>query len=197
MLPPNYALTVVTAPASEPVSLVEAKEHLRVSHDEENVLIEQLIQSAREQVENDTARALFTQTLRLSLDRFPSGPDNAIRLPRPPLASVSSIAYVDTAGDSQTLSGAAYQVDAYSEPGRVVPVYGTSWPSARCQPNAVTVQYVAGWTAGTMPAAAKQLVLLWVSHLYDRRDPVNVGNIVSPMPMAIETLTWRLRWGHY
>lgn len=189
-------LSVTTAPTVEPLGLTEAKAHLRVDNDDENALIESLIETAREQVENDTRRALMTQTLRLNLDAFPCDTDT-IQLPRPPLVSVSSITYVDSAGTTQTWASSNYIVDAASEPGRVVLAYNASWPTARAQANAIAINYVAGWTAATLPAAAKRLVALWVAHLFELREPVNVGNIVNEIPLAIKTLTARLSIGDY
>src|SRR5690606_36285460 len=83
------------------------------------------------------------QTLTLTLDRFPCGP---IYLPYPPLQSVSSIGYVDPQGVAQTVGVADYQVDINSEPGRLVPAYGTTWPSTQCVLGAVTIEYVAGYS---------------------------------------------------
>jgi hypothetical protein len=111
----HQSVTVVTGPTQEPLSLAEAETHLRVTSDEEDGLILSLIKAARRQVETDTRRALLTQTLRLTLDRFPVGPliDNhrepvwgtdpyhlsrygMILVPRPPLQSVTSIVYTDS-----------------------------------------------------------------------------------------------------
>ena len=67
-------LTLVTAPASEPVSLTEAKAHLRLDSADDDSLITALIRSARETAEAHMRRALVSQTWRLSLDRFPAAP---------------------------------------------------------------------------------------------------------------------------
>ncbi len=193
----GLALSVTTGPTEEPITLDDAKAHLRVDNDDagENAWITTAIQAAREQVENDTRRALFTQTLRLNLDQFPMS--NAILIPRPPLQSVASITYVDSDGATQTMSSSDYIVDTASEPGRVVLAYGKTWPTAREQANSVAVNFVAGWTAGTMPAAVKQLMYLWVGHWHENREAVNVGNITSAYPLAIDSLTARLRFGDY
>lgn len=193
----GLALSVTTGPTEEPITLDDAKAHLRVDNDDagENAWITTAIQAAREQVENDTRRALFTQTLRLNLDRFPLG--NTIQIPRPPLQSVASITYVDSNGDTQTWASSNYIVDTASEPGRIVLAYGKTWPTAREQANAVAVNFVAGWTSLTMPAAVKQLMYLWVGHWHENREAVNVGNITSEYPLAIDSLTGRLRFGDY
>ena len=163
------ARRMTVGPTVEPVSLAEARLHLRLSqgsHDED-ALLERCIQAAREEVEERTWRALLTQTWVLHLCGFPPNGES-IRLPKPPLQSVSSIAYTSASGDAQTLDAAAYVVDDVSEPGRVRPSYGTLWPAARDEPGSVVVTFVAGWTEPALvPARARQAILVKVADLYD------------------------------
>lgn len=194
------SLQVITAPTIEPLSLAEARQHLLVEGTDQDALIGDLIKVARERVETDTRRALLTQTLRMTLDRFPGGgvTGEAILVPRPPLQSVTSIQYVDTAGATQTLSASLYLVDTYSEPGRIVPAYNQIWPSTRDVPNAVTVTFVAGWTStAVMPAAARQLCRIWAAHYYEERQAIITGTIATPTPLAIVPLTAQLSYGDY
>lgn len=137
-------------------------------------LIARLITSARLQAEQELQRALITQTLDMVLDGFPRQSPYEIKLP--PLSSVTSIAYVDTDGATQTLSASKYAVDAASKPARIAPAYGESWPSTRTQNNAVTVRFVAGYGAATaVPACIKQWMLLAINTLYDQREALARG----------------------
>ncbi len=104
-----------------------------------------------------------------------------IIVPRPPLITLTpdatyttlGISYVDGNGATQTLSSALYQVDARSEPGRIVPAYGQSWPSTREQLNAVTITYRAGYTdADAVPKRIKQAIGLLAAHWYENREAV-------------------------
>jgi uncharacterized phiE125 gp8 family phage protein len=193
------ALTLVTAPAQEPISLVEAKAHLRVDTADDDALIDGLIRAAREHVETYTHRAPITQTWDLKRNEFPCG--DVIWIPKAPLVSVTSITYVDTAGDSQTWSSALYTVDAPSGPmarqGLVTPVYGESFPSTRRQVNAVTVRFVAGYGSTTaasllaVPASIKAAMKILIAHWYGPgRTSVNVGNIVTVIPSTVDALLW-------
>jgi uncharacterized phiE125 gp8 family phage protein len=200
---------VTVAPTSEPITLQEAKDHLRIDHDDDNDYIEDLIQMAREQVESDCARALFTQTRVLTLDRFPNEADHAPRtsragfggvivIPFAPVQSVSSVVYTASDGTVTTLSTSNYTTDVLSEPARIIPAYGYCWPDTRTKTNAVVVTYIAGWTTQALtPAKVKHLVKLWVSHFYEIREPVNVGNITSAIPMHLSSLTASCQWGSY
>lgn len=80
-------LHLKTAPAVEPISLDEAKLHLKVDSADDNALITALIKTARQLAEKETKRAFITQTLQMLLDSAPA----LIEIPRPPLQSVVSI----------------------------------------------------------------------------------------------------------
>lgn len=157
--PEVYGLKLVTAPPVEPITLTEAKLHLKVDLTDDDDLITSLIQSARENVELVTGRALVTQTWEMTMDQFPyprsymTGtrpvggiqPQQIIRLPKPPLQSVTSITYIDSSGNTQTLATNQYVVDVTSLPGSILPAYGVAWPYAQRIPKSVTVRFVAGF----------------------------------------------------
>jgi hypothetical protein len=206
-------ITTVTAATEEPLLLQEAKDHCRVDGTEQDGVIAGLITAAREYVETFTRRQLLSATLRLRLDAFPSvcwprdrrddgyrvhegvqfvRPVPQILVPRPPLISVSSITYVDGNGTTQTLSAAAYKVDTDSEPGRITPAYGYSWPTTRAEINAIAITYVAGYATRTaVPASIKQAMLLLIGHWYENREAV--GQVGGTVAMAVESLLWSQR----
>lgn len=187
------SVTRTIAPAAEPLTINEAKAHLRVEAFDDDPLIGGLVRAARDQAENVTHRALITQTWRLDLDGFPG--NGLIELPKPPLQSVTQIAYTDADGNPQTLSTSLYDVDTGSEPGRVRLAYGQIWPSTRDIYNAVQVTYVAGYgDAGSdVPQPIRQAMQMLVGNWYENREAVNVGNIVTALPMATEALLWPYR----
>jgi uncharacterized phiE125 gp8 family phage protein len=158
-------IKVVTPPATEPVTLAEAKLHLRVDTSDEDALISRLISAAREQCEQEIDRSVAPQTLMLLLDAFPAG---AILLPRGPVASITSVQYVDAAGALQTVSGANYTIDDAQIDAWLLPAYGYEWPAARDQANAVRVTYQSGYTA--CPEAIRQWILLAVGTMYATRE---------------------------
>ena len=180
-------------PTTEPVTLAMAKAHLRVDDNEEDPLIAQVIEAAREWCEDFQRRSFCSQTWRLTLDEFPSC--DVIELPRPPLASVSSITYVDSDGATQTLSSGDYTVDTDSEPGRVILGYDESWPSTRDVPNAVTITYVAGYGANDsfVPAKVKQAMLLLIGHWFENREDILTGTISKQIEKGAEALLWPQR----
>ncbi len=184
-------LRVVTAPAAEPLTLAEAKLHLRVDHTLDDDLITALITVAREYAENYTRRAFIQQTLEYTTHCFPAG--GVFELPRPPLQSVTSIKYIDVDGVLQTVDAADYQVDTYREPGLVKPAYLESWPIVvRSDFNAVQIRYVAGYSpsgspasdldyAANVPTALKHWMKVRIANMYEFREAMVVGTIVAQL----------------
>ena len=188
------SLTLTTAPTVEPVLLDEAKAHMRIAPDDhdDDAYITAAIVAAREFVEAHTSRALITQTWTWKLDDFP--PCDQFRVPKAPLSSITSIAYVDTAGDSQTWAASNYAVDAPSgpraQPGTISLVYEKTYPTVRGQRNAVTVVFVAGYgAAGTsVPNVCRQAMLLLIGEMYERREEGLIGASVAEVPLSVSRL---------
>lgn len=183
--------------AVEPVSLVEAKAQCRIDGSAEDDLLTAYIRAAREMCEEQTWRSLLTQTWDLWLPCWPPG--RSIRLPRPPLLSVSHVRYTDAGGVVQTLASDAYQVITQSEPGGIVLAGGLGWPGhSTTAALPVNVRFVAGYGDGPedVPEALRQGMRLLVGHMFANRESVNVGNITGVMPQAVDWL-WRpfeVRW---
>lgn len=185
----SYALKQTVAPVEEPLTASEAKDHLLVTHNDDDALITRQIVAARQWVEHYTQRQLVTATWHLSLDRFPTCNERIIELPKPPAVSVTSIMYYDESGDSQTLASSKYILDSDSEPARIAEAPNQTWPSAQPRINAVTVTYTAGYGGeGDVPAALKAAMLLLIGHYYENRESVITGTIATELPMAVQSL---------
>ena len=186
-------LKLVTPPEVEPVTLEEAKAHLRLESDADDAYVSALVTAARERVELFLRRALITQTFEYTLDGFPPKP--LIDLPRPPLQSVESIQYMDSAGNVQTLAPEDYVADASSnEIARVALAWNRFWPITRCSINSVVIQFTAGYgDAGEdVPQGIRQGILIEVSNLYENREDVVVGQAISMLSLS-ERLLWPYR----
>lgn len=190
----NGRWKMVTEPSSEPVSLSDAKSHLNVTHAEDDTLIGAYISAARQLAEDRTSRAFVTQTQDLYLDRFP---EYTLQVRKVPLQSVSSITYLDSAGSTATLSSSQYLVDTVSEPARITPAYGESWPGTYPVANAVKVRCVLGYGTSDVPQKAKQAIRLMVGHYYANREQVVTGMAAMQVPFAADALLDSLDWGRY
>lgn len=152
----------------EPLTIEQAKLHLRVDYSDDDELITELIKVARATAEDRIGRTLISTGWRLTANKF----SPALELPNPPCISVESIKYIDTTGTEQPLNLADYLVDQVSEPARIVPTAGRDWPETQDRINAVVVDYTAGYgtTADKVPTPIVQWMKLAIGDMYDRRN---------------------------
>lgn len=177
----NY--TLVTAPTSEPITLDEAKLHLRVDSNVEDALINALIKAARSQVENDTWRSLITQTWKLNMDS--SEVKTFTGVTKSPIQSITHIKYFDINVVQQTLSTGSYQADILNEPTRIKI---NQMPQMADQMNAMEIQFVSGYgVAASVPQELKEAMLLLIAHWYEHREAVTVGNM-KKLPNGYDAL---------
>jgi uncharacterized phiE125 gp8 family phage protein len=178
------SLQLVTPPAGEPVSLAEAKLHLRVDVDDDDALISSIITAARQAAETLTGRQLMTARWKLVLDAFPC---HAILLAKCPVQSVMNIQYLDMNGISQTMPLIDYVVDTACEPARITPVFGKTWPNTLPQIGAVTITFDAGYGAAqTVPEGLKSWIKLRVGSLYAHREEMSIlmRGRIDPLPFV-------------
>lgn len=175
-------LKLITAPEAEPITLAEAKLHLRVEHSVDDDLIGSLITAAREQCEHLTGRSFIRQTWERVLDAFP---DSEIELGVPPVSAITSVVYIDSSGDSQTLDAEQYSLDSSTLPGFVLPSATLEeWPETLDTANAVRVRFVAGYGASgaSVPSALRQWMLIQIGSMYKMRESFAVGVPVAEIP---------------
>jgi len=181
--------TVATAACEFGVTVIE-----KAGPAVENDLLNALITAARQYAEDFQRRAFVTQTWELWLDKFPD--EDYIKIPLPPLQSVSSVKYYDTDDTEATFSSGDYFVDIKSEPGRVALNYGETWPTTTLRPvNGVCVTFVAGYgdAATDVPQKVRNAMLLLIGHLYEHRESVIVGTMTAEVPMSVDALLWQNR----
>jgi len=186
-------------PAVEPVSVSQAKEHLRIdaSFSDDDLYLQTLITAARVWVENAADRTLIRSQWQIKFDMFPS---NDIELRRPPLMSDPVVVtYVPSnTGNYTPVAFTDFRTDRDSEPQVIRPQWNGSWPTARGAENDVTITYWAGYgeSGDDVPAAARHTILMLVAHWYTAREAVTPGGM-NPVPMGVEALMGTINWGQY
>lgn len=191
------ALILVTAPVVEPVTLSEAKTHLRVDVTDDDALITALITTAREHIERHCRPrvAMITQTWRYIADDWPAG--DTLELRPYPVQSVTSISYTDADGATATYAASNYLVDTASKPGRLRLKTASTWPSVTLQElNGLTVEFVAGYGDNSLavPQPLRQAILLLLGHWYENRElSITTGAVPAELPFAVSALMgpWR------
>jgi uncharacterized phiE125 gp8 family phage protein len=159
---------IVTPPTEEPVTLDFVKGFLKVDGNAEDAMISVLISAARQVAERYCQIAIMPQTL---IETFPRFYPYGLRLTISPLISVEEITYQDLGGDIQTLSTEIYDVDYNVFPPHVYRIPYNDFPQTYAVPNAVTVEYEAGFAdANAVPSQIKIAIALMVTEWYDNRS---------------------------
>lgn len=191
---PPHSLVLKTAPGVEPLTRAQCylQERLTptgspLSHPEDD-LIDLYIKGARQWAELQTRRALITQIFTMKTDGFPSS--GFIEIPKLNLQSVASVKYFDENGDLQTWSTTLYEVDTDSDPGRIQPVDGETYPTTNPQLAAVEIEFTAGY--GDASSDIDQTIILAMlmtfGHLYQNREAVVVGTIAIEVPLGAKVM---------
>jgi uncharacterized phiE125 gp8 family phage protein len=174
------SLTLVTPPATEPVTLAEAKAHLKVDTSADDALITSLIVAARARAEWHAGRAFVTQSWTLWLDAWPQ--NGLVEIPLPPLQSVTEVTVYALDDTANVLDPSVYQLDAASAPARLL---RKDEPCTDLRAvNGVEIAFTAGYGgASTVPQAIKQAILQIVADLYTHRG--DEADIVSSAAQAL------------
>jgi uncharacterized phiE125 gp8 family phage protein len=194
-------LEKVSGPSVEPVTLAEAKAHLRIDSTDEDTLVGYLVAAAREYIEEQTRLSLVATRWRYRLEGFPE--DNGdIELPRRPMilstnankslsspvvrywqgTEVEEIFLLDqTDGDFLAATGTPPTVRLYN---------AWFWPFLTTwRPLPVEIEYTAGYGVdGTnVPRPLKLAILLLVGHWYMNREAAS-NEAGLPIPFSVENI---------
>lgn len=174
-------LSLITPPATTPVTLADAKAHLEYQDTDRDSMITALVAAATDYVEQWTGKALIAQTWRLTLDAF----TDSIQIPKNPVQSVTALTYYDTLGVLQTVGAGDYTADTAGNPAWLVINSNASWPAIINGVNMVRIDFVAGYTI--IPPSFKHAILLLIGQWFDHRSGVS-DKAMSEVPHAVESL---------
>jgi len=179
------ALVMTAAPAAEPISLAEAKAHLRIDADDEDQLLTSLIVAARSLVERALALALVTESWSLYLDSWPRS--GAIALPIAPVQAVAAVRIYDPDDTPTDVSSGTYAVDVLSDPARLVLSAGAAQLLPARRLNGFEVAFTAGYgdETGDVPEPIRQALKLLVAHWFEHREPVVLGQLAQEVPATV------------
>ena len=191
------ALVLHTGPALEPVTLLDAKAHLRVDESDDDTLISSLITAARIHVEAVLSGALITQVWQQVLDSWPRG--SVHELPLSPVQSVNSINTYDSEDAPIVFDPSHYFADTVSQPSRLILRGAQAWPKPGRVANGIEITFTAGYgvSPGDIPEPIRQALMLLVAHWYENREPIALGVQATQVPATVNSLILpyrRLYW---
>jgi uncharacterized phiE125 gp8 family phage protein len=201
-------LVLATPPTRDPVDISEFSRFLRLTEidgGDDRGMLEGLLSAARLHLEGADGwlgRCFITQEWDYTLDAFPwcgcgrsleRGPSagQAMLLPLNPVQSITSVKYLQSSdGTEQTWTNTLYVLDKASEPARLYPAYGQTYPTTRLIPNAVTVRFKVGYGGrGTLvPEPIRLAIMSLAAHWYENREPIAIGLASSEIPMHVQAL---------
>lgn len=185
-------MELITPPICLPITLTEAKLHLRVDGTDEDTLIQALISGAAEHVQNETGRQLLTATRRESFCLEP-GRTTLLRLPFPPfvelvaLEDAAAVEALQADGTWAALPESQYRVGAGSDPGQVLLIT----PNLVCPSIAVEnlrITYKCGYgMPEDVPSVLKMSMLMLIAQFYKNREPTVAGSIAE-LPIGLDRI---------
>lgn len=185
---------VVTAPTFQAITLEEARQFLRLSQTEEDLVVQDCIQAAIDFIENDCQIAYAETKYKTWIDEFP---ESDIYLPRSPGIELVSIVYADTAGINQTLSLTNCFLDNATWPCRICLALNKYWPSTAALASGVTIQWKAGYSLrSAIPARQLAMARILITHFFEHRDLIEVlryGERIGELPKVYERIRDSLR----
>lgn len=184
-------VSVVTPPTVEPVSLAEARDHLRLSVTDDDLRVAALITAAREGLEARAGLACLSRTLDITYDGVPRVGAPLV-LPVGPAQSITSVTAYSAAGAGSTVSSAVYRLEAPAPPAppRLVLKENQAWPTDLRPTSALVVRAVVGFGSSVVaiPAPIRQAILLSIQALYDGSDETlsrAIAALVAPYRIAV------------
>jgi uncharacterized phiE125 gp8 family phage protein len=202
----SLAVSTASGTGDRPVTVSEAKEHLRiVDFTDDDTYIGALVDAATTWCEDYCDRTFADKTYTVAFDDFP-----ALRteLPRPPVrlnataaSATVTISYVDQSGNTQTLTWSQsgtqqFRLDRDHVPALIYPLYLQDWPAVRLDDKSVQITYLAGYGgSASVPAPAKHAIKLLVGHWYASREAV--GSVGQDVPLGVHALLDPLKWKQY
>ena len=196
---------LITPPALEPLTLAEAKAHLRLDASDEDALVNSLITVARQMVEAHTGRALIAQGWRIVLDAWPNdntlalppgpfisfgaGPNpNTFVLPLGPFISLDAIRVYDAFNVATPLAAGTWYVDA--QPGRARLQFTTAPPQPGRAIAGIEIDVTVGYgpAAGNVPEALRLVMRMLVARWFETRGDAPADTGQAQIPTHIEAL---------
>lgn len=186
-------MTIVSlsGPAVEPLTLSEAKAHLRIADAVEDTYLAGLIRVAREHLERATGLVATNQSFRLHLDSVSE--DGMIQILKGPVQTIDAIRVYDAAGQPKTVSLQGIVVERGSMPARLSTPPGLI---AAQGVNGIDIDFTAGFgaTGNEVPDTIRRALLLHVAQMFEYRGAVTVADQPAVLPDGYDRLLDPFRW---
>jgi len=177
---------VITPASTYPVSLTEAKSHLKVDTTADDTYITSIIKAATQLSEEYTNRFFIDTVIEQTCSDFAQ----LQTLFKSKVSAVAHVKYYDSDNSLQTLSATIYDTQLQYEPSQIQLADDKSFPEITKRNDAVVARYTVGYgsAASYVPEIIKQAVLLTIGNFYQNRNSVVIGRIATELPMNVKWL---------
>lgn len=202
-------LQITTPPASEAITLAQAKAWARIDNAVEDADSTMLISAARDECEAFLRRPLLDTVYLWTLDGFPGYilpalrdpnfynvardyPDLILRLPIGGVSAIGNITYIDNDTQAQTtLDPSMYTFDPSEQPPRIAPAYQQAWPKALSQIASVKVAFTAGYgsTPDKIPPGVLRALRVVFCDMWENRSET-IASQGYILPRGAEWSMW-------
>lgn len=172
----------ITAALDLPLSIAEAKSHVRFLEDDDDAVIVRLIGAAYEAICHATGRRLAEEVWTWSFN--PPANRSCFDLPIAPVTELTGINYVDATGSEQTGNPSEFRLIADTDHPRIEPVATATWPVTDGRADAVKLTFKAGQRR--CPDDLRHAIAMMVDHMYHNRSAIMIGQTVAVLPMGVE-----------
>lgn len=177
-MPTMRTYQVITPASTYPVTLADAKEHLKVDINTDDGLINNLIIASTELSEEYTNRFFIDTVISQTCTTFA----DLKSLFKSTVKSVAHVKYYDSDNTLQTLDAANYVVNNQFEPCQINPAVDFSFPDIADRVDAIECRYTVGYVK--IPDAIKSAILLTIGNWYENRESVVIGRISTELPQS-------------
>ncbi len=177
-------LIVTQSPDYEPVTVEMVRAHTVLETDDASaqLQISHWIESAKDQLQDETGRYFCRHTVKYKVSAFPNG---KWRLPTAPIKAITSIEYIDEDEAPQTLAGEEYIEKLSDDYSYLFPV--DTWPSTDGSELSIVITMEVGEeNPNNIKKNVIQAMLLLISHYDQNPSAVVVGTIASDLPIGVD-----------
>ncbi len=162
---------LATPPATEPLTLVETKNHLKVETATDDDLIARLIVAARQHVENQIDKVLIEQRWLIFINDWPGSSE--VKLPVSPITEIENLRTYSAEDDASTIDPAHYYSDLAGSPQRLILRGSRIWLKPGRIANGIEIEVTAGFgpDGNDVPGPLRTAMLLLIAHWYENRQP--------------------------
>ncbi|MDG1419256.1 MAG: hypothetical protein P8P99_15775 [Maricaulis sp.] len=190
------SLSQITPPATEPITLEQAKARLRLSDDTQNSRLVHLIRTARQRIEYESGRAIFNQTWVERRDSWQAQRGQKCRLAafatqftlvKPPLVSIERIEVFDADNFGTLWDPSQYFIDTLADPGRIALGRNAQFPEPGRAIAGIEIEFVCGYGTAVddVPAGLIEASGLLMQAMFESEDeavtlPLRVQSLIAP-----------------